>query len=84
MILFCANKILRHTGVLSAADISIGDRIDKDCYNIIFNDGSNVILPEGVKINLIDKKIIEINKERDDCVSGSRSKYKLKKVIPEF
>ena len=28
--------------------------------------------------------IIEINKERDDCVSGSRSKYKLKKVIPEF
>jgi hypothetical protein len=33
---------------------------------------------------LSDKKTIEINKERDDCVSGTRSKYKLKKVIPEF
>lgn len=84
MILFCANKILRHTGILSAADVSIGDRIDKDCYNVIFNDGSNVILPEGVKINLIDNKTIEINKEIDNCVSGSRSKYRLKKVIPEF
>ena len=84
MILFCANKILRHTGILSAADVSIGDRIDKDCYNVIFNDGSNVILPEGVKINLIDNKTIEINKEIDKCASGSRSKYRLKKVIPEF
>lgn len=84
MILFCANKILRHSGILSVADVSIGDRIDKDCYNVIFNDGSNVILPEGVKINLLEKKIIEINKEKDDCVSGTRSKYRLKKVIPEF
>ena len=84
MILFCANKILRHSGILSAADVSIGDRIDKDCYNVVFNDGSNVILPEGVKINLLDKKVIEINKERNDCSSGSRSKYRLKKIIPEF
>lgn len=84
MILFCANKILRHTGVLSAFNVSIGDRIDKDCYNVIFNDGSNVIVPEGVKINLINDKTIEINKEKDDCLSGTRSKYRLKKVIPEF
>lgn len=84
MILFCANKILRHSGILSAADVSIGDRIDKDCYNVVFNDGSNVILPEGVKINLLDKKVIEINKERNDCSSGSRSKYRLKKIIPDF
>jgi hypothetical protein len=84
MILFCGNKFIRQSGSLSVANISIGERIDKQCYNVELNDGSNIILPEGAKINLKDGKFLTLNGERDDCFSGTRSKFKLKKIIPEF
>ena len=84
MLLFCGNKILRHAGTLSATMVSVGDRIDEECYDVIFNDGTNAILPKGIKVSLIEHKHLQIDREREDCSYGTRSKFRLKKVIPEF
>ena len=84
MLLFCGNKILRHSGALSATMVSVGDRIDEECYDVIFNDSTNVILPKGIKVSLIEHKHLQIDREREDCMYDTRSKFRLKKIIPEF
>lgn len=84
MILFAGNKIIRQTGIISATEISIGERIEKECFNVVFNDNTNAVVPHGTKILLHDDNLLEVKKPQNRCFWGTKSKYKVKTIIPDF
>lgn len=84
MVLFCGGKILRESGSISATEISIGKRIDLECFKIYFNDNTEIILPKNTKIHLVNDKKLEINRTDLKLHFGSKSKYKIEKYIQTF
>jgi hypothetical protein len=83
VLLFCGNKLFRETGTISVPEISVGKRVETECFTVFFNDGTSEILPTGTNIQLINKNF-PVNKENNKCFSGTISKYRIRCSVPSF
>lgn len=84
MLLFCGSKVFRHSGKVSAFDISIGPKIEQKCCTLFFNDGTQCIVPYDSKLSIMGDLTLKVNPESKTSANVYRKKYRLKPVVPEF
>jgi len=84
MLLFCGSKVFRQNGRISALELSVGNKIEKECFTVFFNDNSKAVLPQGSNISLIDGKKFNLDSEGYQLRYGTRSRFKVLTKCPQF